>query len=107
VPLFPQGKTESDRQLFDLMFARQDYGRPFVTPPNVPEARVKALTHAFEATMKDESLLAEARKADIEIAPVPGDELQALTNRLFQTSPDVIARMRQLLGTKVPERSKN
>jgi tripartite-type tricarboxylate transporter receptor subunit TctC len=107
VPLFPQGKTEADRQLFDLMFARQDYGRPFVTPPKLPAERVKALTDAFEATMKDPAFLAEAKKVDIEVDPVSGQELQELTERLFQTSPEIIARMRQLLGTKVPDRGKN
>ena len=107
VPLFPQGKTEADRQLFDLMFARQDYGRPFVTPPNTPADRVKTLTAAFESTMKDKAFLAEAAKADIEIDPVPGHELQALTERLFKTPAAVVDRMRQLLETKVPERGKN
>ena len=28
VPLFPTGKTEADQQLFQLLYARQDYGRP-------------------------------------------------------------------------------
>jgi tripartite-type tricarboxylate transporter receptor subunit TctC len=100
VPLFPMARTQADQQTFDLMFARQDYGRPIVTPPNVPSDRVKALIAAFEATMRDTSFLAEAAKADVEIDPVSAHELQDLTERLFKTSPEVVARMRQLLGTQ-------
>lgn len=105
VPLFPAAKTAADRQMFDLMNARQEYGRPFVTPPNVPAERVAALTAAFEAVLKDKIFLAEAEKLDVEIDPVSGKDLQALTERLYKTPPEAIARMRQLLGTKVPERS--
>ncbi len=100
VPLFPMAKTAADQQIFDLMFARQNYGRPIVTPPNVPAERVKALIAAFEATMKDPSFLAEAAKADVEVDPMSAQEMQDLTERLFKTSPEVIARMRQLLGTQ-------
>ena len=107
VPLFPNGKTEADQQMFDLMYARQDYGRPFVTPPNVPADRVQALTEAFVATMTDKVFLTEAAKLDVEIDPVSGKELQDLTDKLYKSSPEAIARMRKLLGAKVPERSGN
>ena len=45
--------TEAQRQALALVFARQEYGRPFFAPPNVPAARVEVLRRAFDATMKD------------------------------------------------------
>jgi tripartite-type tricarboxylate transporter receptor subunit TctC len=98
VPLLPTGKTEADRQLFELMYARQNYGRVFATPPEVPDDRLAALRGAFVKTMKDPEFLAEAKKSMVEIEPVSGEELTELTNRLYDTPQSVIDRMRSIFG---------
>jgi hypothetical protein len=69
--------------------AQQDYGQPFVTPPNVPADRVAALREAFVATTRDADFLAEARRIKVDINPVSADELQKLTERLFAMPPRV------------------
>ena len=43
VPLMPLGSTKADHQLFELLYARGNYGRPYMLPPGVPPARVAAL----------------------------------------------------------------
>jgi tripartite-type tricarboxylate transporter receptor subunit TctC len=58
-------KTERDKQVLGLIFARQAWGRPFLAPPGVPEDRAKALQVAFMATMEDPEFLADARKSRI------------------------------------------
>ena len=58
-----------------LIFARQVMGRPFVAPPNIPRDRAEALRKAFMATMKDKDFLADTEKAQMEITPVPGDQI--------------------------------
>src|SRR5262249_17744844 len=85
VPLLPLGKTAEDRQLFELMYGRQQYGRPFAVPPEVPADRVKALQNAFVQTMKDPAFLAEAEKQNLEIDPVSAEELTSLTDQLYKT----------------------
>ena len=97
-PLMPLGKTPEERQLFELMYARQDYGTPFLLPPDVPADRAAALRQAFEATMANAAFLEEAQKLSIDIEPVSADELTRLTARLYETSPDVIARMLSILS---------
>ncbi len=99
VPLLPTGKTTEERQLFELMYARQDYGRIFATPPDVPDDRYKALKEAFEKTMKDKDFLSEATKLSLDIDPVSGEELTELTNRLFSTPQSVIDRMRAIMDS--------
>src|SRR5215475_4350794 len=49
VPMFPLGKTEADHQLFELLYARQNYGRPYMAPPGVPRARLWPLPNGFAA----------------------------------------------------------
>ena len=71
VPLVTDfAKTDEQRQILKMVFARQVMGRPFLAPPNVPADRVAALRAAFMATMKDKDFLDEATKADLEVNPV-------------------------------------
>ena len=101
VPLFGFGKTDSDRQVLALLYARQDYGRPFFAPPDVPKARLDALRAAFDATVKDLAFLADAKQMKWDIDPVEAAELVQLTDRLAATPPEVAARLRNILNAKV------
>jgi hypothetical protein len=52
---------------------------------------------AFDATMKDEEFLAEAKKQRMEIDPVSGTEINALLERVYTAPPAMIAQIRQLV----------
>jgi tripartite-type tricarboxylate transporter receptor subunit TctC len=97
-PAFPSGRSEEDRQIFRLMYARQAYGRPFATPPDVPRDRVTALRTAFEKTMKDSTFLEEAKRLSVDINPVSAEELTRLTEDLFKTPQSVLKRIHSILG---------
>ena len=98
VPLFPMPTDEVDRQAMALMISRQDYGRPLVLPPGVPADRVAALRTAYMAAMGNPDLRKEAERAGLEINPVSGEELDALTREVFRTSPAAIAKLRAILS---------
>lgn len=85
-------KTEEDRQVFGLIFGAKALGRIFAAPPGVPAERKLALRNAFNATMKDKQFLAEADKAQLDISPMTGEEVEALIARLSSVSPAVIER---------------
>ncbi len=85
-----------DRRLFEIAFAEQVMGRPFVLPPGVPADRVEALRAAFDATMTDAAFLADAKKANAEIAPVNGAEINALLDRAYGAPPALVERLRAL-----------
>lgn len=99
VPLFPLGKTEEDRQIFELLYARESYGMPFAMPPDVPPERVAALLQAFEATMRDPDFRADAKNLHVDIDPVAAAELATLTSDLYETPQAVVTRARQLLAS--------
>jgi hypothetical protein len=82
-------KTDEQRQILKLIFARQVMGRPFVAPPNLPPDRAEALRNAFMATMKDKDFLADTEKAQMEITPVSGDKVQALVKEVYSTPPEI------------------
>ena len=70
------------KQLFEIAFAEQVMGRPFVLPPGVPAARVQALRAAFDAAVKDQALLEDAKAQNMEIDPVTGAAINALLDRV-------------------------
>jgi hypothetical protein len=47
--------------------------------------------------MKDASFLAEAKKSNLEIAPVEGRELQRLIADIYRTPADVVAKTKAVL----------
>lgn len=83
-------KTKRQKQIMTLLFAREAMGRPVVTGPKVPPARVKALREAFMATMKDEKFLADLKKQRLDAAPLSGQEVQDLVATMMNTSPEIV-----------------
>lgn len=98
VPLFKLPENAADRQMLNILYARDESGRPFFGPPDIPTARLTALRRAFEAMLKDEAFIAEAQKLDLVIAPVSGEDLDALAKKLSQTSPEAAERARKILN---------
>jgi tripartite-type tricarboxylate transporter receptor subunit TctC len=98
VPLIGDfAKTDEQRQILRLIFARQVMGRPFLAPPGIPQDRAQVLREAFMATMVDKDFLADAEKAQMEITPVSGEEVQKLVAEIYRTSPEIAKRAAQAL----------
>ncbi len=90
--------NEAGRSLSKVIFASGDFGRPIVAPPGVPADRVKTLRDAFDKTVAEAAFLAEAERLRLEIDPTRWDEMESLAKDVMATPPDVVARMRKLLG---------
>ena len=84
-------RSEKEKQIFALMFSRQQMAWPFAAPPDVPADRAAALRQAFDATMRDPEFIAESKKQSFSIDPMKGVEMDALIKQLYATPPDVIA----------------
>ena len=85
-------KTDEQRRIVRLIFARQVMGRPFMAPPGIPTDRVQALREAFMRMMKDAPFLADTEKAKLEITPVSGAEIEKLVKEVYQTPKDIAAK---------------
>lgn len=103
VPLVIElAKTERDRQALNLIFSRQEIGRPYATPPGLPPGRLTILRRAFDATMKDPEFLADAARAKLDILPVSGEVVAEMVAGLAATPPDVVDRVRRILAGQAP-----
>ena len=85
-------KSPEDRQLLELIYAQQQFGRPFVMPPGAPSERVAALREAFVQVLQDKILLAEAAKMNLDIDGLSGTDLQRIVERIYATSAPVVKR---------------
>ena len=90
--------NEAGRRLAKVILAGGDFGRPIVAPPGVPADRIKILRDSFDKTINDPALVAEAEKRRLEIDPTKWDEMESLAKEVMATPPDIVARMRKLLG---------
>lgn len=108
-PLLPETPTfyelmdrykvrDADRRLATLIMASNEFGRPWVGPPNMPADRVKILRDAWNRTLKDPDLLGEAKKRRWPVSPIGGEELAALAKEVTTQPVEVVARLKQLLG---------
>lgn len=89
---------DAGRSLTKVILASGDFGRPLVFAPGVPADRAKIIRDAFDKTVADAAFLAEAERRRLEIDPTHWDEMESLSKDVMATPPDVVARMRKLLG---------
>ncbi len=93
-------KSEEQKQIFKLIFARQVMGRPFVAPPGLPKDRADALRKAFDDTMRDPDFLADTARTQLEITPVAGEEVEKLVTELYQTPKPVADKAAEFIRSK-------
>jgi tripartite-type tricarboxylate transporter receptor subunit TctC len=90
-------RSEDDKKVMELLYSQQDFGRPYILPPDVPPERVAILRRAFDQALADSELLAMAAKMKIEISPVTGENLQKQVERLYAMPPEIVERAKKAL----------
>jgi tripartite-type tricarboxylate transporter receptor subunit TctC len=97
--IFDQYKVPANsRRVAQVVLAAGDFGRPMMVTPGTPPERVKLLREAFAKTLNDSEVQAEAKKARMDIEPTSGEELESLVKEIFDSPPDVLERVKKLLG---------
>jgi tripartite-type tricarboxylate transporter receptor subunit TctC len=101
VPLTKQfARTPEQREILELVYTQTTFGRPYVVAPGVPAERVAALRQAFMETMTDPDLVAEAKRINVDIGPIPGDELQKLIAKVYATPSDIVEKAKAAMVFK-------
>lgn len=93
-----QRTPDAIRRLANVLLSPGDFGRPMLGPPGIPADRVNAIREGLMKTLGDPELVAEAKKRGWEVSPVGGEELEALAKEVMVQPPEVIERMKKLLG---------
>jgi len=90
-------KTPRDKKAMEIVSAGSDIGFSYFMPPGVPEERVKALQDAFDATIKDESFLADAKGANLALRTASGKEMETIVGNVLAAPKDAIDRAIELM----------
>jgi tripartite-type tricarboxylate transporter receptor subunit TctC len=91
-------KSDQDREVLKLFFARVAMGRPIVAPPGIDPARIAALRQAFDKTMADPAFLEDAKAAKLNIDAIAGQELADVVARTYKSSKETVVRASEILG---------
>jgi len=90
--VFDLVRSEEDRQVLALWAAPLKMGRPFFAPPGMSNDRIELLRRAFDATMKDPDMLAEAKRMNLAVDAITGEQVAALIKQIYATPKDVVAK---------------
>ncbi len=97
-------KDPKQQAALKLFGVRDELGRPFLYPPQVPKHLVEAARKAFDATMKDPKFLAEAKKFKLEIDPMNGADMEKAIKEAYAAPKDVVAIAARLWPPAVPKK---
>ena len=101
VPLLSDQKVPpEDKPLLDFMSRSAAVGRPLGTTPGAPADRVKALRTAFQAMIKDPEFMVDAKKHNMDIRPMTGEQLDKLIRDIVDTPADIRERVKRALEPK-------
>jgi tripartite-type tricarboxylate transporter receptor subunit TctC len=91
-------KTAEARQLIEAgVHQPSAITYSYSIPPGTPKERVQILRQAFSQTVKDPEFLNDAGKANLEIAPSSGEEIDKSIQTLFKTPPAVVVKLKEIL----------
>jgi tripartite-type tricarboxylate transporter receptor subunit TctC len=88
--------TTADRDAVLIVSATTALSRPILGPPGMPTERIEMLRRAFNATMKDTQFLEDAKRLRMDINPISGAAIQEIVERVVRSSPEGIARAKEL-----------
>jgi tripartite-type tricarboxylate transporter receptor subunit TctC len=88
--VFDLSASEEERQIWALWAAPLKMGRPFFAPPGMPAGRVDLLRRAFDATMADPELRADAGRMNLAVEPSSGEQVAALLRQIYATPKPVV-----------------
>ena len=74
--------------------------RVYVTTPRIAKDRLQILRTAFAKTLTDPEFVAEAKKANLDINPLTGEEVKKLVDDLFKLNPTTKSK---LVSTLIPK----
>jgi tripartite-type tricarboxylate transporter receptor subunit TctC len=90
-------RNPDDVSLMQAAYAALGVGRPYIMPPGVPAARVRAVQEALSATFKDPDFLTRAQSLQLETAAAKtGEQLRDIVARAYAISPQIKARLKAL-----------
>ncbi len=92
-PVTQFAHSDEDREMLELLIARNLMGRPYVVAPEVPAERVAALRQSFMETMQDPDYLADAKKLLMNVEPADHVAMEKMIANVYAIPQPVVQRV--------------
>jgi tripartite-type tricarboxylate transporter receptor subunit TctC len=89
--------TQEQKDLLDVLNGSGELGRPFIVARQVPDERVATLRAALQATLKDDAFLGEARKQNLLLDPVSGEEAEKVIATIYAAPVELTRKVKEVL----------
>ena len=90
-------KDAEARKVVELVISQTVFHRSYIAPPETPPEQLEVLRKAFDATMADKEVLADAEKTRIDIEPLSGAKVQEVVAKLYAAPPAIVDRARKAI----------
>jgi tripartite-type tricarboxylate transporter receptor subunit TctC len=97
-------RDEGERKLLGFFSSYTLIGRSILAPPGVPPERVALLRAGFDATVADPDFVAEAKKANLDLAAMGGEKLAALVKDAVALNGPLLEAAKRAAGTAATEK---
>jgi tripartite-type tricarboxylate transporter receptor subunit TctC len=92
-------RSDLERQVFNLVYNRDVIARSVLAPPGIPSERTALLRAAFDASLKDASLIETLSKAGLPLNPMSGAQIEAFIKDYMASPSEAVVRARAALET--------
>jgi tripartite-type tricarboxylate transporter receptor subunit TctC len=93
--------SEKNRRIALVLLGTDSFGNfPTAATPGISMERVTILREAYAKALKEPNFLDEAKKRSWEVDPISWEELEASAKEVIDQPPDIVERVKELLGTK-------
>lgn len=101
VPLLTEfAQNEEQRRMFEFVAATTAMDQPFAGPPGIPSERLTDLRRAFDRMTKAPTFRADAARLDVELDPLPGEEVEKIVAQIMQTLPAIVEKVKAAMTVK-------
>jgi hypothetical protein len=80
-------KGTENQAILNAYLLSYNFERPFMLPPGTPKEQLSILRKAFKATLEDPEFLAEAKRSELVINYVSGEEIEKFVAQILGIAP--------------------
>jgi tripartite-type tricarboxylate transporter receptor subunit TctC len=91
-------KGKENLEAFTAWLNAYKYFQPLSVPPATPKARVEILRTALKDTLEDPAFKADAKKSNLIVASLSGEEIEKLVKQTLSISPEAKKVLESLIG---------
>lgn len=91
-------ETAEQKAILGTVMGATEIGKSVLSTPGVPADRLEALRRAFDKVVKDPEFVAEFERQNVELDPMPGEQLQRFVEGFASLPPDLVAKVKAHYG---------